>query len=112
MPLKINSNCLNCGVCEILCPYNAIYPGGVNWRKIKSKYFAFCDDKLTYDDFWNPTHYYIVPDKCTECVGIFPVPVCKTACSKNAVEFDSNHWESIEHLYSKKQYLETLSGRF
>jgi len=112
MPMKIATNCENCGLCEILCPYNAIYPAGVNWRKIHNRYFIFCEEDLVHDDFWSASHYYVVPDKCTECVGKYPAPICKTACTKNAVLLDTEHPESEEHLFSKKEYLETMPGWF
>lgn len=110
MPLKISDACTNCGICEILCPYNAIYPGGVNWRKIHNKYFVFCEETLVYDEFWSPYHYYVVPYKCTECIGKFPQPICKSACTKKAMVSDLEHRESEEHLFSKKEYLETIPG--
>ncbi|MGQ9799110.1 MAG: ferredoxin, partial [Ignavibacterium sp.] len=29
--------------------------------------------------------YYIVPDKCTECVGFYDEPQCVSNCSTDAV---------------------------
>ena len=110
MPMQILQNCTNCGICEILCPYNAIYPGGVNWRKIHNRYFIFCDEELIHDVFWSPDHYYVVSDKCTECIGKYPEPICKTACTKDAIVIDTEHRESEEHLIAKKEYLETMLG--
>mgnify|MGYP003429000415 FL=1 len=110
MPMKITKDCTNCSICEIICPYNAIFPAGVNWRKIHNRYFTFCDESLIYDDFWSQNHYYVVPDKCTECVGKYPEPICKTGCTKRAIENDHEHWESEEHLFAKKEYLETMPG--
>lgn len=110
MPMKITTDCTNCGICEILCPYAAIFPARVNWRKIHNRYFIFCEDTLLHDDFWSKEHYYIVPDKCTECIGKYPEPICKTGCIKKAIEIDRTHWESEEHLYAKKKYLETMPG--
>lgn len=110
MPMMILDNCTNCGICEILCPYNAIYAGGVNWRKIHNRYFMYCDESLAHDEFWSPKHYYIVPDKCTECIGKYPEPICKTACTKDGCVQDADHLETEEHLYAKKQYLETMPG--
>jgi ferredoxin len=110
MPFKISNDCINCGICEIICPYNAIYPGGVNWRKIHNRYFTFCEDISFYDDFWSREHYYVVPDKCTECVGKYPQPICKSVCPVKGCAIDKDHWESEEHLYAKKDYLETIPG--
>ncbi len=51
-----------------------------------------------------------MPDKCTECVGKYPEPICKTACTKNAMANDRDHWESEAHLFAKNEYLETMPG--
>jgi ferredoxin len=110
MPVKITDFCVNCGVCEIICPYNAIYRGGSNWRKAQNRYYVFCDEELEYDEFWSRDHYYIVPYKCTECIGKYPEPICMTVCSKNCCIADEKHRENEEHLYAKKKYLETMPG--
>lgn len=110
MPLRISNGCDNCGICEILCPYSAIYAKGVNWRKIHNRYFVYCGESLLFDEFWSREHYYIVPDKCTECIGKYPEPICTAACTKGCLEKDDLHPESEEHLYAKKEYLETMPG--
>lgn len=108
MALKISNDCMNCGICEIECPYNAIYPAGLNWRRVKNKYLALCEDKSFTDDFYSAMHYYIVPDMCTECKGISETPKCIMVCPLSGIEKDIERWESEEHLYSKKQYLDIL----
>ena len=51
MALKITDECINCDVCEPVCPNTAIYQG------------------LEF--------YEIDPDLCTECVGHFDEPQCR-----------------------------------
>jgi ferredoxin len=109
--MKISNSCNNCGICEILCPYQAIYPRGINWRKVQNKYLIFCDEPVNADDFRSLEHYYIVPDKCTECVGKYPEPICAAACSISCLDKDKSRPESEEHLFAKKEYLETMAGR-
>jgi ferredoxin len=108
MALKIINDCINCGVCEIECPYDAIFPPGVNWRRMQNKYLSFCEDKSIKDEFYSDNHFYIVPDECTECKGISDVPRCLIVCPISGIVSDEKHWESEEHLYAKKQYLDTL----
>jgi len=110
MPVRITNFCNNCGVCEIICPYNAIYKGGLNWRKIQNRYFVYCDEGLEYDMFWSKEHFYVVPDKCTECIGKYPEPICMAACTRNCCIIDESNRESEDHLIAKKEYLESLSG--
>ncbi len=108
MALKISEDCINCAACEMECPYDAIYPGGVNWRKIENKYLHFCTDETLKDEFYSDTHYYIVPDECTECIGISDIPRCMKMCPISGIIPDEKHWESEEHLFSKKIYLDTM----
>jgi ferredoxin len=109
MALKIIDDCFNCGICEIECPYEAIYPGGYNWRRMENKYLGFCKDSSLKDKFYSNYHYYIVPDLCNECKGISDVPKCLMVCPISGIIPDPDHWESEEHLYSKKVYLDTLN---
>ncbi|MCB1589985.1 MAG: YfhL family 4Fe-4S dicluster ferredoxin, partial [Xanthomonadales bacterium] len=54
MALYITDQCVNCDVCEPVCPNRAIQFG----QKI----------------------YEIDPGRCTECVGHFPEPQCVDVC--------------------------------
>ena len=58
MATMITSDCINCGACEPECPNTAIYQGGVDWELNGAVSSAISDDI-----------FYIVPQKCTECVG-------------------------------------------
>ena len=65
MATVITEDCINCGACEPECPNTAIYQGGVeyDWNGAKSPALS--------NDF-----FYIVPEKCTECVGFFDEEAC------------------------------------
>jgi ferredoxin len=46
--------------------------------------------------------YYIVSDKCTECVGFHDEPQCAAVCPVDCCVDDENHRESQEQLLGKK----------
>jgi ferredoxin len=65
----ITEECINCGACARECPNNAIYEGGKNWELNGVEHSPLREDV-----------YYIVPDKCTECVGFFEQEQCAAVC--------------------------------
>src|SRR5271170_2685111 len=65
MATTITSECINCGACEPECPNTAIYAGGVPWELNGTPGAAIAQDI-----------YYIVPSKCTECVGFYDHEAC------------------------------------
>lgn len=69
----ITSECINCGACEPECPNVAIYQGGVEWEWNGVKNAAISNEI-----------FYIVPDKCTECVGFFDHEACAAVCPVDA----------------------------
>ena len=70
MATMITEECINCGACEPECPNTAIYEGGVQWESPDgSMHDAIAEDI-----------YYIVPQKCTECVGFFDQEQCAAVC--------------------------------
>lgn len=75
MALTITDACINCDVCEPVCPNQAIYQG-----------------ELIYE---------IEPARCTECVGHFDVPQCQQVCPVNCIPLDARHTETHEQLYAK-----------
>lgn len=75
MALLITDECINCDVCDPVCPNNAIYMG----------------EEI----------YEIDPDFCTECVGHFDEPQCVTVCPVDCIPVDPNHVESKEELNAK-----------
>ena len=72
MATIITEDCINCGACEPECPNTAIYQGGVEWE------FNGAINPAIDDDI-----FYIVPDKCTECVGFFDQEACAAVCPVN-----------------------------
>ena len=70
MATKITEECINCGACEPECPNTAIYEGGVEWESAAGD----TNDAISEDI------YYIVPEKCTECVGFFDQEQCAAVC--------------------------------
>ena len=113
MAIKITDECINCGACEPECPNNAIYDGGVEWAYADgtglSGMFAMLDgeqkdaDKMNApveDDF-----YYIVTDKCTECVGFHEEPQCAAVCPVDCCVPDEDNEETEEQLLAKKDLM-------
>jgi ferredoxin len=97
MALLITDECINCGACEPECPNTAIYEGGVSWTL----------DGKTNEPLFND-YFYIVPDKCTECVGFHNEPQCMAVCPVDCIIVDPAHVESKEDLLSKKEKLDLI----
>jgi ferredoxin len=75
MAKLINSDCINCDLCEPECPNEAISPG---------------EDS-----------YVIDPDKCTECVGHYEKSQCVQVCPVSCIFEDPDHAETKEQLHEK-----------
>ena len=75
MSLKIIDTCINCDVCEPVCPNHAISQG--------------------------PEIYVIDPELCTECVGHFDQPQCQLVCPVDCIPLDPEHEETQEELQEK-----------
>jgi len=84
MALKITEECINCDVCEPVCPNQAIYMG--------------------------VEIYEIAPDLCTECVGHYDVPQCQLYCPVDCIPHDPAHVESQAELLLKSQRLIALQN--
>jgi len=80
MALIITNECINCDVCEPVCPNNAIYQG--------------------------PEIFHIKPELCTECVGHFTEPQCRQLCPVDCIPNDLNHVESRAMLMAKYERLQ------
>jgi ferredoxin len=84
MTLKILDTCVNCDVCEPVCPNQAISLG---------------------EEF-----YVIDPARCTECVGHFDQPQCVEVCPVECIVVDAERPESreaLEHKYRRLTGQET-----
>jgi ferredoxin len=80
MALMINEDCIVCGACEPECPNNAISAG--------------------------ETVYEINPELCTECVGYYDEPKCRSVCPvPEAIEENPDYLETKEELLKKKQLI-------
>ncbi len=80
MSLKILDTCINCDVCEPVCPNKAISQGEVV--------------------------YVIDPSLCTECVGHYDEPQCVVVCPVECIENDPAHVETEVDLLAKLRRLE------
>ncbi len=75
MALIITDECINCDVCEPVCPNDAIYQG----HEI----------------------YEIDPNLCTECVGHYDEPQCVSVCPIDCIPMNPNVIETKEELLAK-----------
>lgn len=109
----ITDECINCGACEPECPNNAIYEGGVEWAisdgtNVKAGYELEDGSTTGPKDKHKPVaddYYYIVPDKCTECVGFHEEPQCAAVCPVDCCLPDPERMESKETLLARKERL-------
>lgn len=79
MALKITEDCINCDVCEPVCPNEAIYFGS--------------------------EIYEINADLCTECIGHHDEPQCLMLCPVESIEKDPAHPETDADLLTKYRLL-------
>ena len=113
MAIMITDDCINCGACEPECPNNAIYEGGVEWAisdgtSISDDYTLEDGSVVDASDKQNPVSdefYYIVPDKCTECVGFHEEPQCATVCPIDCCVPDPEREEEEVVLLARKERL-------
>lgn len=94
MSTMITEECINCGACEPECPNTAIYAGGVNWEMNGASNPALSAE-----------FYYIVPEKCTECVGHFDQEQCAAVCPVDCCVADPERVESEEDLMARARSL-------
>jgi ferredoxin len=94
MPTLITEECINCGNCERECPNTAIYKGGVPWSLDGRLNTALRDDI-----------YYIVTEKCTDCVGFFGARQCAEVCPVDCCIPNPEIVENEEQLLAKARRL-------
>lgn len=94
MATIITSECINCGACEPECPNTAIYQGGVEWELNGATHPAISQDI-----------FYIVPEKCTECVGFHDHEACAAVCPVDCCIPDPNNLESEAVLLERAKVL-------
>ncbi|MDI9863003.1 4Fe-4S dicluster domain-containing protein [Flectobacillus longus] len=112
MAIIITEECINCGACEPECPNTAIYEGGVEWTwsggtklvdvELEDGTVINGKDPMApvSDEF-----YYIVSDKCTECMGFHEEPQCAAVCPVDCCVPDPDYVEDEETLLAKKAWL-------
>ncbi|MCC7051490.1 MAG: 4Fe-4S dicluster domain-containing protein [Bacteroidia bacterium] len=113
MSIKITDECINCGACEPECPNNAIYEGGSVWTMSEgttvsgnfklingNEVDAYAEQAPLSEDY-----FYIVPDKCTECVGFHDEPQCAAVCPVDCCVPDEEYKEDESTLIAKKELL-------
>lgn len=113
MAIIITDECINCGACEPECPNNAIYEGGVEWSfadgtEVSGQVTMMNGETVDVEKKFEPVsedYYYIVPDKCTECVGFHEEPQCAAVCPVDCCVPDPDVRESEEQLLAKKEKL-------
>lgn len=112
MAIHITDECINCGACEPECPNNAIYEPGNEWAfedgtelRGHIEVFGYSEDASTRHAPISEDTYYIVPDKCTECVGFHEEPQCAAVCPVDCCLPDPEHVESQERLLEKKEIM-------
>jgi ferredoxin len=94
MATMITSECINCGACEPECPNTAIYQGGVEWELDGAKRPALATDI-----------FYIVPEKCTECVGFYDHEACAAVCPVDCCVPNPDIPESEAQLMARAKQL-------
>ncbi|HRI01086.1 MAG TPA: 4Fe-4S dicluster domain-containing protein [Saprospiraceae bacterium] len=113
MAIYITDDCINCGACEPECPNNAIYEGGIEWTIAEGNTLTgqYTLEDGTVVDVKTKQHpissdyYFIVPDKCTECVGFHDEPQCAAVCPVDCCLPDPDRRESNETLLERKERL-------
>ena len=114
MAIMITDECIKCGACEPECPNHAIYEGGAEWKYSDGTGLRGIINPLKggaemdSDGLNEPVSmdvYYIVTDKCTECVGFHDEPQCAAVCPVDCCVDDPAHRESKEDLLKKKEFM-------
>jgi len=90
----ITQECINCGACEPECPNTAIYAGGVAYQLAGATLAALSND-----------FFYIVAEKCSECVGFLDHEACAAACPVDCCIPDPKRPESEEILMARARTL-------
>ena len=113
MAIIITDECINCGACEPECPNHAIYEAGMQWaiadgNDLTGSFQLASGTLVDAHEKFAPVSdevYYIVPDKCTECVGFHEEPQCAAVCPVDCCVPDPDHVETEEILLDRKSRL-------
>ncbi len=113
MAIIITDECINCGACEPECPNNAIYEAGVEWAisegtEVQDTFKMKSGEEVNVNQKFGPVSdevYYIVPDKCTECMGFHEEPQCAAVCPVDCCVPDPDNEESEDVLLDRQSRL-------
>lgn len=113
MAIKITDECINCGACEPECPNNAIYEASDDWKyadgtTLEGTVVLPNGTKVNATDLQEPLDdevFFIVADKCTECVGFHDEPQCAAVCPVDCCVPDEDKEETEDQLIAKQQFL-------
>jgi len=113
MAIIITDECINCGACEPECPNNAIYEAGAEWAyadgtTLQGSFSLLNGESKDATEKHEPVSdevYYIVPDKCTECVGFHEEPQCAAVCPVDCCVPDPDRVEDADTLTRKKELM-------
>jgi ferredoxin len=113
MAIKITDECINCGACEPECPNTAIYEGADDWRysdgtDLEGDVVLPDGREVNADEANEPKDdeiFYIVTDKCTECMGFHEEPQCAAVCPVDCCVPDEDNEETEEELLKKQAHM-------
>ena len=113
MAIIITDECINCGACEPECPNNAIYEPADEWRysdgtSLNGSVVLPTGKPVDADEVQEPVsdeYYYIVTDKCTECMGFHEEPQCAAVCPVDCCVPDEDNVETEDELMSKQRFM-------
>ena len=103
MAIIITDECINCGACEPECPNNAIYPPEEAWRFSDGTNIEDTDERT--DGGFSDDFFYIVTDKCTECIGFHEEPQCAAVCPVDCCVPDEANVETEDVLLGKQRFM-------
>jgi ferredoxin len=117
MAITITEDCINCAACITECPNTAIYEGGNEWS------FADGTDLRGTVEFngnvidADASHpalsddiYYIVSEKCTECVGFHDEPRCASVCPVECCVPNADYVEAHDALLTKQAVMHFVNA--
>jgi ferredoxin len=78
---RITDECINCGLCEDVCPMAAIREEGASGKRVVDR------------------------ERCTECVGLYGRVMCQVECPVEACVPDAEHAETEAELLAKARHL-------
>ncbi len=101
MSFLITDNCTNCGACEPECPNSAVYEGGFHWKfsegtKLSGNETTIDGNIINADEKNEPLSddtYFIVNDKCTDCLDYSFEPQCAAVCPMDAIQINLDETE-------------------